>query len=257
MEKKFKKTKVVKQYFGDMIEEEGFTYAGADALGWGFFREREGIRQEVILMQHRFFPNQIKLIFYTGVIGWGDVEPRDFLEEYKHKEYWEYGSEEELAGILQEFAGIVRDHGLDMLERMLTPKDPMYVTPEMNQCLYESYESLIPQVCLKHGFDQTGEEGIKVILERLYENKDREFEEVKGFLIEMAALYTKVLKDELGGRLLLERNICTLDDIGPTKGSEWPLGAVFTEWKVFHDGGGRANEMNLMLVVYRQMKAAY
>ena len=257
MEKKFKKTKVIKQYFGDVIKEEGFTYAGADALGWGFFRERKGIRQEVILMQHRFFPNQIKLIFSTGVIGWGDVEPRDFLEEYKHKEYWEYGSEEELAGILQEFAGIVRDHGLDMLERMLTPKDPMYVTPEMNQCLYESYESLIPKVCQKYGFDKTGKEGIKVILERLYENRDKEFEEAKGFLIEMAALYTKVLKDELGGRLVLDRNICDLRDIGPTKGSSWTLGEVFAEWMDYRNGKSHENEEGLMLAVYRQMKAAY
>lgn len=199
--KKIKKTKTIKQYFGDVIKEEGFEYSGADALTWNFFREREGIRQEIILMQHRFFPNQIKLIFYTGVIGWGDVEPRDFLEEYRSKEFWEYESEQELAGILQEFTEIVRKYGLDMLERMLTPKDPIYVTPEMHQCLYESYESLVPSVCLKYDFHQTGVEGIKDIMQRIYQTKDKEFEEVKEFLIEMAVLFTKIFQDELGGWL--------------------------------------------------------
>lgn len=257
MEKKFNKTKTIKKYFGDVIREEGFEYSGADALTWNFFREREGIRQEVILMQHRFFSNQIKLIFYTGVIGWGDVELRDFLEEYRDKEFWEYGSEQELAGILQEFTEIVMKHGLDMLERMLTPKDPIYVTPEMEQCLYESYESLAPRVCLKYGFHQTGAEGIRDILQRIYQNKDKEFEEVKEFLIEMAVLFTNIFKDELGGRLVRGHNVCHLSDIGPTKGSVWPLGEVFGAWMDYRNGESYENEESLMLILYRQMKAAY
>ena len=80
-------------------------------------------------MRHRFFANQIKLIFYTEVYRWGDQEAHDFIEKYKDKEFWIYETEEYI-DILQEFAGIVRDYGLKRLDEMLVPNDPIYATPE-------------------------------------------------------------------------------------------------------------------------------
>ena len=40
-------------------------------------------------MRHRFFADQIKLIFFTGVYCWGDQEPRHFIEKYKDKEFFD------------------------------------------------------------------------------------------------------------------------------------------------------------------------
>lgn len=257
MIKKFNKTKMIKKYFGDVIKEEGFEYSGADAWTWNFFRKKENVKQEIIIMRHRFFSNQIKLIFFTGVYGWGDQEPRDFVEQYKHKEFWEYNSEEEFITILQEFAEIVKKHGLDMLERMSTPKDSIYPTLEMNQCLFESYESLVAKVCLKYNFHKTGEEGLKDISMRLYQNKDKEFEEVKEFLIEMAVLYIKIIKDDLGGSLMFKNDMCMLGNIGVNKLLALPLADVLSIWKYFHNGGSNVNEDNVMLIGYRQWRAVY
>lgn len=155
-------------------------------------------------MRHRFFANQIKLIFYTEVYRWGDQEAHDFIEKYKDKEFWIYETEEEFIGILQEFAGIVRDYGLERLDEMLVPSNPIYPTPEMHQYLYENYEPLIAEAGAKYDFEKTGEEGIRNVSRLLYQNKDREFEEVKEFLIAMAAIYLEIFKNDMGERLYLK-----------------------------------------------------
>lgn len=201
MAKRFNKTKLIKKYFGDIIKEYGFEYGGADAWTWNFFRQKENVKQEIIIMRHRFFADQIKLIFFTGVYRWGDQEPHDFIEKYKDKEFWIYETEEEYISILQEFAGIVRDYGLERLEEMLVPSDPIFATPEMHQYLYENYESLIAEADTKYDFGKTGEEGIRNVSSLLYQNKDREFEEAKEFLIDMAAIYLEIFKNDMGERL--------------------------------------------------------
>lgn len=253
---KLNKTKIIKKYFGEVIKEEGFEYSHADAWTWNFFRKKANVKQEIILMRNRFFSNQIKLIFATGVYGWGDQEPRCFVEQYRNKEFWEYNSEEEFIAILQEFTEIVKKYGLDMLERMGTPKDPIYPTLEMNQCLFESYESSVAEVCLKYHFNKTGEEGIKEICMLLYQNKDKEYEEVKDFLIEMAVLYIKTVKDDLGGSLMFEGDKCILRNIGVNKRLRLPLAEVLCMWKIYHNEESNDNK-NVMLITFQQMKIVY
>lgn len=257
MGKKLNKTKTIKKYFGDVIKEEGFEYSHADAWTWNFFRKKANVKQEIILMRNRFFSNQIKLIFCTGVYGWGDQEPHCFVEQYRNKEFWEYNSEEEFIAILQEFTEIVKKYGLDMLERMCTPKDPIYPTLEMNQRLFGSYESSVAEVCLKYNFNKTGEEGIKDISMLLYQNKDKGFEEVKDFLIEMAMLYIKIIRDDLGGSLMFEGDTCILRNIGVNKHLGLPLADVLCMWKIFRSGESNDNKNNVMLSIYQQMKIVY
>lgn len=257
MEKKLNKTKIIKKYFGEVIKKEGFEYSHADAWTWNFFRTKENIKQEIILMRNRFFSNQIKLIFATGVYGWGDQEPRFFVEQYRNKEFWEYDSEEELIAVLQEFTEIVKKYGLDMLERMCTPKDPIYPSLEMNQCLFESYESTVADVCLKYNFHKTGEDGINDVCRLIYQNKDKEYEEVKDFLIEMAMLYTKIIREDLGGSLAFEGDKCILRNIGVNKHLGLPLADVLCMWKQFRNGESNDNKNNVILSIYQQMKKVY
>ena len=256
MAKKFNKTKLIKKYFGDVIKEYGFEYSGADAWTWNFFRQKEDVKQEIIIMRHRFFADQIKLMFYTGVYRWGDQEPRHFIEKYKDKEFWIYETEEEYISILQEFAGIVRDYGLERLDEMLVPSDPIYPTPEMHQYLYENYESLIAEANIKYDFEKTGEEGARNVSRLLYQNKDREFEEVKEFLIAMAALYIEIIMNDIGGKVVFENKKCILKEIGRHKHQTLPLADVVSIWKYCHKGG-QFNIDNGLIIEYRQMKRVY
>lgn len=155
-----------------------------------------------------------------------------------------------------EYLAETRKNDLDMSERMRSPKEPIYPTPEMEQCLYESFEALA-RVCLKYDFDKTGLEGIKDIEKRLYENKGKEFEEVKEFLIEMSVLYIKILKDELGGNLVFVNNSCILDNIEGKIRKVFPLVPVFAEWMDYRNGESYENEISPMQSIYRQMKEVY
>ncbi len=253
MAKRLNKTKLIKKYFGDIIKEYGFEYGGADAWTWNFFRQKENVKQEIIIMRHRFFAYQIKLIFYTGVYCWGDQEAHDFIEQYKNKEFWAYETEEEFIDILQEFAGIVRDYGLERLDKMLVPSDPIFATPEMHQYLYESYESLIAEVDKKYDFDKTGEEGIRNVSRLLYQNKDREFEEVKEFLIDMAVIYLEIFKNDMGGKIVFENGKCRLEETGIShQNAVFPLISIVSKWK-----GYRQNitaEEDFLVIKYQQLK---
>ena len=252
----FKKTKLIKIYFGDVVKEYGFEYGGASAWTWHFIRHKEGVGQEIIIMRHRFFPDQVKLLFNTDAPGWGDQEPRNFAEPYKYKEFWKFESREEYIAVLQEFVEIVRTYGLEMLEKMSSPKDPIYATPEMNRYLYESYESLVDGIHAKYHFDKTGVEGVEEITRKLYENRDREFEEAKDFLIEMAVLYTKILENDVGGILTYEDNLFQLENNGRNYLSAFPLMDIVIMWREFHRG--RNMEIsNLMLIGYKQLMVSY
>lgn len=253
---KFSKTKLIKKYFGDAIREYGFEYAGASAWTWDFHRQKGTARQEIIIMRHRYFPDQVKLLFHANGYGWSDQEPRDFAEPYKYKEFWKFESEEEYIAILQEFAEIVKKYGLDMLERMSEPKDPIYPTPEMNRYLYDNYALLVEDMCEKYQFNRTGPEGIEEIRKMLYQNKDMEFEDVKKLLVEIAMLYIKVLKNDIGGSLSLKNESCILDNNGRNYLGSTPLREILTEWKEFHNGKG-IEEVNLIKTLYKQLQVTY
>ena len=253
MAKRFNKTKLIKKYFGDIIKEYGFEYGGADAWTWNFFRQKENVKQEIIIMRHRFFADQIKLIFFTGVYCWGDQEPHDFIEKYKDKEFWIYETEEEYIGILQEFAGIVRDYGLERLEEMLVPSDPIFATPEMHQYLYENYESLIAEADTKYDFGKTGEEGIRNVSSLLYQNKDREFEEAKEFLIDMAAIYLEIFKNDMGGKIVFENEICILEETGiHHRNAVYPLMGIVSKWKGYREN--LVDGEDFLVITYQQLK---
>lgn len=87
MVKKTNRTKLIKKHFGEAVGEFGFEYAGASAWTWDFHRQKGTAMQEIIIMRHRYFPDQIKLLFHAGGYGWGDQEPRNFIESYQYKEY--------------------------------------------------------------------------------------------------------------------------------------------------------------------------
>lgn len=196
--------------------------------------------------------SQVKLLINTDAPGWGDQEPRNFAEPYKYKEFWKFESREEYIAVLQEFVEIVRKYGLDMLEKMSSPKDPVYATPEMNRYLYESYDSLLDRVHEKYHFDKTGEEGIEEIIRLLYENRSMNFEQAKEFLVEMAVLYIKTVMDCIGGDLKLEGSRCSLGNAGRSNLRISPLANDLVIWREFHQGRS-VDEDNLLIICYKQL----
>lgn len=236
MSKKIMKTKLIKKYFGDVIKEDDFEYVGADSVAWKFIRQKGKVSQEIYIVRERFCSNLITLFLFTGMPGWGTQEPQDFIEKYKNREYWRYETEEEFIEILQEFAQIIKEYGLDMLDKMSKPKDAIFVTPEMNQYLYESYETIVAEANQKYDFVKSGREGIAQIVNLIFQKKDENYEDVKMFLVEMAALYVQIIRNDLGGDLSMEKNKCILKNIGKGKRFTIPILYSMSEWKMWHSG---------------------
>ena len=136
---------------------------------------------------------------------------------------------------------------------MLVPSDQIFATPEMHQYLYENYELLIAETDTKYDFEKTGEEGIKNISSLLYQNKDREFEEAKEFLIDMAAIYLEIFKNDMGGKIVFENEICILEETGiHHRNAVYPLMGIVSKWKGYREN--LVDGEDFLVITYQQLK---
>ena len=131
---------------------------------------------------------------------------------------------------------------------MSEPKDPIYPTPEMNRYLFEHYDSMVEDTCRKYHFDKTGVEGLNEITQLLYENRDKDFEDAKKFLLEMTMLYVKILKNDITGSLTFENNICYFGNDNVIRQETSPLDDVLVLWRTFHRGESMGRN-NLMMII--------
>lgn len=238
MIKRINKAKLIKQYIGSVIKEYGFEYVGSQAgIVWLFERQKNGVKQEVYLQEIRFV-HMVTMRFHSYTHGWSrPIQPGDYMEKYKDREFWEYQTEEEYVKILEEFADILKSHGLEMLERMLLPADPVYPTEEMERKLSETYPALIEEARSRYPFERTGEEAVRKVSELIYRNKDKDYEEVKDFLVEMAAVYMEIFMNAAGGETK-KKEFSSRDALRP----------IVARWKANHDN--IPTEENLLLLIY-------
>lgn len=258
MVKRINKAKLIKQYIGEVIKEYGFQYAGSQAgIIWLFERQKNGVKQEVYLQEIRFV-HMVTMRFQSYTYGWGrPIQPGDYVEKYRNQEFWEYHNEEEYVRILEEFANILKTHGLEMLEKMLVPADPIYPTEEMERKLFGSYSLLVKEAYTRYPFERTGEEAVRKVSEFIYQNKDRDYEEVKDFLIEMAAIYMEICMNDIGGKVALEqmagKEVCLVKGIGDSGSGEIePLSLIIDRWKLNHNN--ILVDENLLLLEYYEFK---
>lgn len=248
------KSKLIKKYVGDEIKREGFAYVGFSGGTWNFSRREGNIKQEIIIIQHRFFSNQVKLVFNTGVYGWGDQELRNFIPQYKNHEFWNYESEEDYIEILRLFSKIIFEYGLDILEKMSKPRNSIYPTPELNKYLYEYYMNNCENID-RLFYDRDCKIEIEEISRILFEYKNEDFINLQELLIKLAARYTRAIQNVLGGELILEDNKCILKKIGNKQGLILPLSLIITRWKQYHEKIDV--DYDILLAQYQQLLQYY
>lgn len=240
---RFGKVKLVKQYFGEAVKKEGFSYEGEKAGEYIFSREKDGILQQIKISKDSRLEQRLELLFATGRTGWKIRGLGDFIKEYKKKRYWYYETAEEFAGLMQEFAELVHQYGLAILEQMSVPKPKskeivmIKATPEMGERLYESYDRILAEADKKYEVTLKGIEGIQSIEGLIYEKKDKPYEEAKDFLVEMAVLYVAIYRYEPGWEAEFADKEGTLRIAFP--GYEYhlrPLDPVVDLWAGFHSG---------------------
>lgn len=137
--------KIVLEVLGSVIEEFGFSYdaGSSDKIIWCFQREKESIKQMVIVPEHRY-QKTLMLRFTTSKLRARVVDDIDIVPEHKYSNKlfgWSYDGEKEFRDNLLQLADVVKCYGLKVLDE-LSAEEETEPTAEMGEKLLTSYEAL-------------------------------------------------------------------------------------------------------------------
>lgn len=133
-------TKNVTNIIGQTLEREGFIYH-KDYGVWEFKRKKNDITQNIVVLRHRYFAGQIKVLFYTATSGMQEF--RNFVPEVnKTQEFWEYKTEKELREVLEQFREWIEKYGLEFLGSISVLTEEAREKMEANRYLYEHHREI-------------------------------------------------------------------------------------------------------------------
>lgn len=143
--------KIIQEELGQELENIGFHYVPGERLFWPYEREKDGIRQEIMIARDRYEKRYIRVIFETNAYGQSPKEFCDFVPEEgaKHWEFWGFENEEELREILREFKRLIFTYGLDFLEMISKPATDAVPTREKQRYLYQHHQELCDETVSK------------------------------------------------------------------------------------------------------------
>lgn len=147
------------------------------------------------------------------------MEIRDFHPKCEEKHgsiyFLDYADEDSFIQILNDFAQIIIDYGLDALDELSIPtrESLIVLTLEMQTRLFVNHDSLCNRFIEKYkvSIDNT-KDGIHQILQLMKEKQDVEYDDMQGLLLEMAAYYGNSLINEFNGAWKWDEklNICII-----------------------------------------------
>ena len=184
--------KIIQEELGQELENIGFHYVPGERSVWPYEREKDGVKQEIIVIRDRYEKNYIKVIFHTNAYGQRQREFRHFVPEEgaKHWEFWGFENEEELRAILKEFKRLIFTYGLDFLETISKPATDAVPTREKQRYLYQHHQELFEKYQKELGTEgKSAEEVIDILNHKIEEMLDKPYTEMEDVLMGFAALY--------------------------------------------------------------------
>lgn len=184
--------KIIHEELGQELENIGFHYVSGERLFWPYEREKDGIKQEIMVARDRYEKGYIKVIFHTNAYMQKPREFNDFVPEEgaKHWDFWGFDNEEELRDVLKEFKRLIFTYGLDFLETISRPATDAVPTVEKQRYLYEHHQELCKKYQEELGTEgKSPEEVIGIIYQKMEEILDRPYTEIEDLLMGLAGLY--------------------------------------------------------------------
>ena len=227
--------KIIQEELGQELENIGFHYVSGERLFWPYEREKDGIRQEIMIARDRYERRYIRVIFETNAYGQRPKEFRHFVPEEgaKHWEFWGFENEEELREILREFKRLIFTYGLDFLETISKPATDAVPTREKQRYLYEHHKELCQKYQKELGTEgKSAEEVIGILTQKMEEILDKPYAEVEDVLMGLAALYGHTICWGDNGEWVWneEMGVCRLAKILGTTTNQYILDQVIGEW---------------------------
>lgn len=254
--------KVIHEELGQELEKIGFTFVSGERLFWPYEKEKDGIRQEIIIARDRYDKKSIKVIFHTNAYKQPPKEFCDFVPEdgAKYWDLWEYGNEEELRGILREFKRLIFAYGLDFLETISKPSTDAIPTEEKNRYLYEHHQELFEEYQEKLGTKgKKPEEAIEIIYAAIGKILDEPFAKVEDMLIGIAALYGHTIcwGDKGEWCWSQESKQCMIKKVLGTQVDEYILSIVFNSWDYWRKHRQQKKVNNGLFSCYKDVLRYY
>jgi len=207
-----KNKKLVIDIVGKAVEKYGFTYDKEQSNNgiWMFVREQNSIKEKIYVQKNRF-QKELYLRFDTTAWVWDHsmVEARFLIAEkqygnYKHLRVWLYEDEDGFKEILKEFVEIIEKYGIDKLNEM-SIEEEVVPTEEMGKKLFYFHDELSKSFAEENHLHinldsrEDIEKCFDILAAKIKETKESKYDDVKDFLIAVAAFLGERMKAEVGG----------------------------------------------------------
>lgn len=236
-----KKLAIIKKIIGNNLEPYGFEYYGKEPDSWIFSRKNNNVEQFVCIYDNNYYT---RIELYTSLDLSARSEINNFYPKWKEEGeqfFWEYTDEQSFIKILEEFVPIIIDFGLEELERMSIPTREQLVRPtkEMQKKLYMNHEEYTNSFISKYNVHiEDINKVITNITVIMQQNQNKDYEEMKETLIEMAAFYGSAINSYFNGRWVWEGDICSVEFISNNVKVEClPLQQIVFNWRDFSEDG--------------------
>lgn len=236
-----RKTTIIKTVIGKNIEPYGFRYYGKEPDSWIFSRKKNSVKQFVCIYDNNYYA---RVELYTSQDIGSRSEINSFYpkwEEECKKYFWEYIDEQSFIKVLEEFVPLIINYGLEELDRMSIPTREQLVRPteEMQKKLYRNHKEYTNSFISKYNVQiENINKVITNITSIMQQYQNRNFEEVKEVLIEMAAYYGSAICSQFNGRWEWEGGICSVEFISYNENIEClPLQQIVFNWRDFSEEG--------------------
>jgi len=206
-----KQKKIILKIIGEAVKEYGFSYTPdpkAPSM-WNFTKKVGTITQTISIYNiHLGFGKKIVLRFITDAWGQGagtdafQIIPREMWPNIYG--YWECDSEGELEEVLLEFVEIIKEYGIDELNRM-SVEEEVIPTNEMGSKLMDSYEELSKKYIEENQLDisnrtqENMRKWFKIIQQEIEKTQANSYQETQEMLVEVTAFVGEQLRTELDG----------------------------------------------------------
>ena len=142
----------------------------------------------------------------------------------------DYHNKEEQIEVLNKLANIVICYGLDKFNT-IKPIKTYEITLEMKQKLFEEKQFMVEKFLEENQFtDLDDERVLQVLQEKLKKLKEKEYEEVKDNLVEIAAVYGELIVQSVGGKWEHNNGITGIEPI-PVYVRVIPISDILRAWK--------------------------
>ena len=234
------KGKIIKEIIGKVLEPEGFVF-DKEIKNWGFIKEFKNSKGEIARQTVTFWTSRFEKKIYMdincfsgGIYTYG---LNQFAPGYTNDGLI-FSTDEEFKQVIETYANILKQYGLEFLKEIAEPKRSDYFRQEDDYKLFEEHESLTQKFITDQQINMdciTIEDAVKLMKDMVSEKQAELFEDCRELFLEMAAFYGGVVRKTYSCKWIMKdmkiQAICKLEIDSKLKLSLFVSNKIHLAWK--------------------------